>query len=108
MLSFHLLGVAKGETSVEAQDFPIYRKKAQVRGMTFVNSYDLGKRKNLELFFNVGPHGDYPYWTLILPLRISPYTNGRAWARRRGLTRHLGVDRNEEFTDEDVDEEGSA
>ncbi|PFH48310.1 hypothetical protein AMATHDRAFT_65799 [Amanita thiersii Skay4041] len=105
MLAFHLLGVANGETSVEAQDFAIYRKKAKEEGITFVNSYDLGKRTNLELFFNVGPHGEYSYWTLIFPFKLRPYTNGRAWARRPGLTRHLGIERADELTDDDGEDE---
>jgi len=104
MLSFHIWGIAKGETSVESHDFPMYSKRAKSRGNVFVNSYDLGKRRNLELFFNVGPHGEYSYLTLIFPYRLFPYTNGRAWARRPGLTRHLGVERAEEFTDEDDDD----
>lgn len=41
------------------------------------------------------------YLTLIIPYRIFPYTNGRAWARRPGLTRHIGVERMDEFTDEE-------
>ncbi|KAF7972939.1 hypothetical protein HWV62_34191 [Athelia sp. TMB] len=57
MLTWHLWGVVKGETSVEGQDHDIYRNVAQRRGDTFVNSYDLGKLKNLQLFFNVGPTG---------------------------------------------------
>jgi len=32
MGGYHLLGVAKGETSVEAQDYEIYRMKAKNRG----------------------------------------------------------------------------
>ncbi|EGN98748.1 hypothetical protein SERLA73DRAFT_181375 [Serpula lacrymans var. lacrymans S7.3] len=103
MLSWHLLGVAAAETSVESQDHDVYRKIAKSRNDTFVNSYDLGKRKNLELFFNIGPTG-YPWYTLILPLRIMPYTDGRSWARREGFERHRGVREGEELTDEDDDE----
>ncbi|KAF8702223.1 hypothetical protein AX14_014457 [Amanita brunnescens Koide BX004] len=101
MLSFHIWGIVVGETSVESHDFPMYRERAKSRGNTFVNCYDLGKRQNLELFFNVGPHGEYSYLTLIFPYRICPYTNGRAWARRPGLARHQGVERADEFTDDE-------
>ncbi|KIL64061.1 hypothetical protein M378DRAFT_78934 [Amanita muscaria Koide BX008] len=100
MLSFHLWGIALAETSVESHDFPAYRAKAKSRGTTFVNCYDLGKRQNLQLFFNVGPLG-HSYLTLVLPLRISPYTNGRAWAKRHGLSRHQGIDASDEFTDDE-------
>ncbi|KAK2459595.1 hypothetical protein APHAL10511_008405 [Amanita phalloides] len=98
------ISASRGETSVESHDFPIYHKKAKSRGTTFVNCYDLGKLQNLELFFNVGTRGEYSYLTLIFPYRISPYTDGRAWARRPGLTRHLGVERIDEYTDDDDDD----
>jgi palmitoyltransferase len=74
MLSFHIWGIAIGETSVESHDFPLYSERAKSRGNAFVNCYDLGytissklmditdtrlrKRQNIELFFNVGPHGE--------------------------------------------------
>ncbi|KAJ7625220.1 zf-DHHC-domain-containing protein [Mycena rosella] len=117
MCAFHLWGASHGETTVEGHDFDVYRRVAKRRGETFVNSYDLGKRRNLELFFNVG-EGGYPLYTLLLPLRINPYTDGRAWARRAGYEHagagagadgegvHGGVRRGEELTDEDEDEEG--
>lgn len=57
MLCYHLWMVMHAETSVESQDFHIYRKIAKRRGETFTNSYDLGKRRNLEMFFNVGKGG---------------------------------------------------
>lgn len=47
-----------------------------------------------------------PLYTLILPLRINPYTDGRSWARREGYEQHRGVRQGEELTDED--EEGEA
>ncbi|GLB45772.1 putative DHHC palmitoyltransferase family protein, partial [Lyophyllum shimeji] len=92
MLAYHLYGVARAETSVEGQDFEVYRRKARERGETFVNSYDLGPRRNLQLFFNIGEAG-YPIHTLLLPLRLAPYTDGRHWARREGFERHAGVRR---------------
>ena len=42
-----------------------------------------------------------PIYTLILPLRVPPYTDGRSWARRHGLERHQGVRAEEELTDEE-------
>jgi len=42
--------------------------------------------------------------TLILPLRIVPYTDGRSWARPRGIERHRGVRQGEELTDEEEEE----
>ncbi|KAK7006269.1 Palmitoyltransferase [Favolaschia claudopus] len=107
MCAFHLWGVAHGETTVEGQDHEVYRKMAKSRGETFVNSYDLGKRRNLQLFFNVGENG-YPLHTLLLPLRLNPYTDGRSWARREGYERHRGVRVGEELTDEDEEDDAEA
>ncbi|KAF7296177.1 Palmitoyltransferase [Mycena chlorophos] len=87
MLSFHLRGIALGETSVEGHDNEVYRRVASQRGETFVNSYDLGSRRaNLELVFNVGEGGEYGWWTILLPVRVRPYTDGWEWARRRGFS----------------------
>ncbi|KAI0925493.1 hypothetical protein AcV5_008215 [Taiwanofungus camphoratus] len=106
MSAWHIWSVACGETSVESQDHEYYRKRAQARGETFVNSYDLGKRKNLLLFFNVGENG-YPLYSLFLPLRIEPYTDGYSWARKAGLDSHSGMRQGEELTDSDEDWEAA-
>ncbi|KAF9069422.1 zf-DHHC-domain-containing protein [Rhodocollybia butyracea] len=100
MLMFHLWTISHGETSVESQDNEFYGRIAKSRGEAFVNSYDLGKLNNLKLFFNVGSSG-YPIYTLFVPFRILPYTDGRSWARREGLSRHRGIRRGEELTDEE-------
>ncbi|KAI0749290.1 zf-DHHC-domain-containing protein [Daedaleopsis nitida] len=100
MAGWHLYMVAHGETSVESQDNEQYRRVARDRGESFVNCYDLGYARNLQLFFNVGPEG-YSYYTLFLPLRVEPYTHGRWWARRAGFEQHLGVRPGEELTDDD-------
>ncbi|KAG2018403.1 vacuole protein [Coprinopsis cinerea AmutBmut pab1-1] len=101
---WHVYGVSNAETSVESQDHEQYRKRAKARNETFVNSYDLGRRKNLSLFFNIGENG-YPLYTLFIPLRIMPYTDGRSWARRDGYDRHLGLRAGEELTDESDDDD---
>ncbi|KIK54035.1 hypothetical protein GYMLUDRAFT_177969 [Collybiopsis luxurians FD-317 M1] len=100
MLSFHLWTVSHGETSVESQDNEVYGRIAKNRGEAFVNCYDIGRLKNLQLFFNVGP-GGYPLYTLLFPFRVLPYTDGRSWARREGLLRHRGIRMGEELTDEE-------
>ncbi|KAI0272925.1 zf-DHHC-domain-containing protein [Russula aff. rugulosa BPL654] len=100
LFAWQLWSVAIGETAVENYDHEYYRKVASSRGETFQNSYDLGKMNNLRLFFNVGI-GGYPIYTLFLPLRVPPYTDGHSWARRQGLDRHHGIQVGEEFTDEE-------
>jgi palmitoyltransferase len=74
MAGYHLWSAARGETSVEAQDNEVYRKISKGRGEVgasldglqepsligmkdFTNSYDLGVKRNLQLFFNIGPQG---------------------------------------------------
>jgi palmitoyltransferase len=42
-----------------------------------------------------------PIYTLFIPLRIEPYTDGRSWARKQGLDRHPGLIVGEELTDEE-------
>jgi len=102
MLMYHLGSIAMGVTSVEAHDHEEYRKQARARGEAFLNSYDLGMYRNLQLFFNVGERG-YPFYTLFLPLRVMPYTDGRSWARREGWEMHAGVREGDEITDEESD-----
>ncbi|KAL1748248.1 DHHC palmitoyltransferase-domain-containing protein [Schizophyllum fasciatum] len=95
MLAYHMHLVCSGETTVESMDFSEYRKNRP-----FLNSYDLGWRTNLKLFFNVGECGEYPWYTLFVPLIVEPYTNGYQWARRVGCERgHQGITPEEELTD---------
>ncbi|KDQ24316.1 hypothetical protein PLEOSDRAFT_1046443 [Pleurotus ostreatus PC15] len=106
MLSYHLWTISKGETTVETHDHEHYSKLANSRGEDFVNSYDLGSVKimNLKLFFNIW-EGGYSFTTLLLPLRVPPYTDGRHWARRPGYEHHYGLKIGEEFTDDEDEEE---
>ncbi|KAF8072281.1 DHHC palmitoyltransferase-domain-containing protein [Lyophyllum atratum] len=103
MLSYHMYSISWGETSVEGQDHDVYRRKAKARGEVFTDFLHR-KRRNLQLFFNIGEAG-YPLYTLFFPFRINPYTDGRSWARREGYERHHGVRRGEELTDEEDDDE---
>lgn len=81
LLAWHVLLVARGETSIEAHDNDYFTKRAReqglvssrargaawrgetrvltliARGQRYVNPYDLGWKKNLELCFNLGPAG---------------------------------------------------
>ncbi|WWD19997.1 hypothetical protein CI109_104470 [Kwoniella shandongensis] len=81
LMSWHLYMVSKGETSIESHDNAYLEKKAQQEGLIYLNPYDLGRRRNLELFFNVGP-GGYSMYTLLFPLVIPPSSNGWTFTRR--------------------------
>ncbi len=54
MAFWQLILVAHGETSVESHDNAHYDTLARRKGQKFTNVYDLGPKRNLELFFNVG------------------------------------------------------
>ncbi|THU83167.1 hypothetical protein K435DRAFT_766021 [Dendrothele bispora CBS 962.96] len=58
--------------------------------------------QNLKLFFDIG-EGGYFIYTLFIPFRILPYTDGRLWARREVFERHRGVRRGEELTEDEID-----
>lgn len=67
-----------------------------------MNVYDLGPWRNLQVFFNVGPGMATRYYTLLLPQRVPPYSDGWHWAKRAGLGgRHAGISPQEEFTDDE-------
>jgi len=100
MLTWHLLSITRGETTVESHDYALYRNAARNRGEKFVNSFNVGSRRNLALFCNIGLNG-HPWWTLLLPLKTMPYSNGWAWVRRDGLESHIGVNQDDELTDDE-------
>ncbi|KAL7423685.1 hypothetical protein Q5752_001267 [Cryptotrichosporon argae] len=81
LCTWHLVMVSNGETSIESHDNVYLENKAKAEGMIYLNPYDLGRRRNLELFFNVGP-GGYSYRTLLVPLAVPAYTAGWSYARR--------------------------
>ncbi|PKI83554.1 protein S-acyltransferase [Malassezia vespertilionis] len=102
LASWHVWLVAHGQTSVESQDNAQYRKIAKERNETFANVYDLGRIRNLQLFFNVGPGMMYKYYTLFLPMHVRPYSDGWHWAKHAGMHgRHTGIKVEEEFTDDE-------
>lgn len=106
MAGWQLILVSRGETSVESNDNTHYRELARKRGQEFVNVYDVGPWRNLQLFFNVGPESPYPYYTIFLPIQIPPYSDGWHWAKRRGLGgKHAGIVVEEQLTDEEFEPE---
>ncbi|KAG5645107.1 hypothetical protein DXG03_006921 [Asterophora parasitica] len=113
MLSYHLYNIAWAETSVEAQDHDVYRKKAKSRaevgnGGTYSFSSTSEKLDSMFHLHTPDPQSSFlpsPLYTLFVPFRINPYTDGRSWARREGYDRHQGVRRGEELTDEEYEDE---
>jgi palmitoyltransferase len=85
LMAWHLHMVSHGETSIESHDNAYLEGKARAEGLVgvvwcrrndpgtrralesrangvgvmqiYLNPYDLGRRRNLELFFNIGPTG---------------------------------------------------
>ena len=50
----------------------------------------------------MGPGMAHSYYTLLLPMRVKPYSDGWHYAKRNGLGgRHAGIAVEEEFTDEE-------
>ncbi|WRT69363.1 uncharacterized protein IL334_006347 [Kwoniella shivajii] len=81
LMTWHLYMVSYGETSIESHDNAYLASKAKKEGLIYLNPYDLGRRRNLQLFFNIGPSG-YPPSSLLLPLIIPPASNGWSFPRR--------------------------
>ncbi|EST04826.1 Zinc finger, DHHC-type, palmitoyltransferase [Kalmanozyma brasiliensis GHG001] len=106
MAGWQMIMVSRGETSVESQDNAHYRELASRRGQEFINVYDVGWRRNIELFFNVGPGSPYRWYTILLPIRVPPYSDGWHFAKRRGLNgKHAGIELQEQLTDEEFEDE---
>ncbi|GHJ90120.1 hypothetical protein NliqN6_6522 [Naganishia liquefaciens] len=105
LLSWHLILVARGETSIEAHDNDYFANKAKQQGLRYVNPYDCGWQTNLQLCFNVGP-GRLPYYTLLLPLRYPPASTGwryplHAAATGRDVPGVVVGDDGDELTDDE-------
>ncbi|OCF40180.1 vacuolar protein [Kwoniella heveanensis CBS 569] len=81
LMLWHMYMVSYGETSIESHDNAYLAKKAKKEGLIYLNPFDLGRRRNIELFFNIAPGGYSPY-TLLFPLVIPPASNGWSFPRR--------------------------
>lgn len=47
------------------------------------------------------------WWTVLLPIRIPPYSDGWTWEKRADMVdgRHAGVKQEEELTDEEEEDD---
>jgi palmitoyltransferase len=57
LMLWHVYMASKNETSIESHDNSYLETKARAEGLIYLNPYDLGRKRNLEMFFNVGPNG---------------------------------------------------
>ncbi|KNZ60155.1 hypothetical protein VP01_1602g2 [Puccinia sorghi] len=125
MFACQLWLVAKGETTVESSDngtytclslstlyihllkilyylAEYYRILFSQRGQKYVNPYDLGVRKNLQEFFNIGPlPGRWPWYSILIPLKIPPVSDGWTWNKRPAHPDARELSFAEELTDEE-------
>ncbi|WVR08354.1 hypothetical protein IAU60_005409 [Kwoniella sp. DSM 27419] len=81
LMLWHLHMVSYGETSIESHDNAYLSRKAKKEGLIYLNPYDLGKRRNLQLFFNIGP-GGYSKYSMLFPFALPPASNGWTFPRR--------------------------
>lgn len=103
MFGWQILLIARGETTVEASDNEYYRKLFSLRGQTYLNPFDLGVRMNLKLFFNVGIAGRPGWYTILLPIRTPPSSDGWTWPKRPGWENQV-IDLTDELTDEEPED----
>ena len=84
--------ITKGETSIESHDNAYLDNRASAEGLVsssltipdfqiYLNPYDLGRKQNLLLFFNITPSA-YPPITLLFPFLIPPASTGWSYPRR--------------------------
>ncbi|TPX44117.1 hypothetical protein SeLEV6574_g04700 [Synchytrium endobioticum] len=71
------------QTTIEFYENQYQRKAARARGEAFFNEYDLGRRRNVAIFFNIGKR--YKWWTMLLPIRVPPLGDGTTWLTGRKL-----------------------
>ncbi|KAA1081951.1 hypothetical protein PGT21_000956 [Puccinia graminis f. sp. tritici] len=104
MFGWQLLLIAKGETTVESSDNEYYHQLFSQRGQKYMNPFDLGVRRNLEQFFNIGQGGRWRWYTVLLPIKIPPSNDGWNWPKRAGWENQV-LNLAEELTDEEDEED---
>lgn len=78
MLIWHLYLALSGQTTIEFYYNRYMIKQASSRGISWENPYDLGYRKNFQLFFGVGK-----YWfSWLLPSSAPLPGNGISYLTR--------------------------
>ncbi|KAM0788532.1 hypothetical protein ACM66B_001660 [Microbotryomycetes sp. NB124-2] len=105
MAIYQIWLIACGETTVEAHDNEWYRKTAEIRRTEFKNPYDLGRRANLEYFFNVRPTGSFHWSTILLPVSVPAASDGWTWRKIPDWERYA-MRLEDELTDEELGSDG--
>ncbi|SCZ93535.1 BZ3500_MvSof-1268-A1-R1_Chr6-3g08723 [Microbotryum saponariae] len=98
MTAFQFWQVMIAETTVESYDHEHYATIMAARGRKFLNPYNLGWKRNLQVFFNLRPEGRYHWLTVLLPIPIGPNGDGWSWKKRKGW-REGAIAMDEELTD---------
>ncbi|TPX35731.1 phenylalanine---tRNA ligase [Synchytrium microbalum] len=84
LVSFHTFLILTAQTTIEFYENQYLNKVARARGEVFINEYDLGRRRNFAIFFNIGKK--YKWWTILLPMRVPPLGDGTTWLTSRTLS----------------------
>jgi len=77
-VGFNLYLVATGQTQLEFYDNSLKKDRAKKKGMNWVNQYDLGAKKNLQMFFNLGSNKWYTF-SYLLPSYKPALGDGINW-----------------------------
>ncbi|GJJ72342.1 hypothetical protein EMPS_04699 [Entomortierella parvispora] len=96
MGSWHWYLTLTAQTTLEQYNNNLIKDICKRKGDVFSNMYDFGIFGNLLNFFNVGPRGHYPWYTVLLPIRIPPIGNGKKFEKSsRGFVLDFGQDADE-------------
>ena len=68
--------VATGQTNIEYHENEYRRQVFRQHGQSFVKDFDLGTWRNFREFFNAYK---FPWWFVLLPVRVPPSTDGLAF-----------------------------
>ncbi|EGF99808.1 uncharacterized protein MELLADRAFT_94100 [Melampsora larici-populina 98AG31] len=104
MMSWQLILIGKGESSVESSDNEYYSNLLKKRGLKFKHPYDLGIKQNFIEFFNLRHQ---KWYTVLIPKIVLPSTNGWQWIKRDDWNQSEYNDFikfSDELTDEEEDD----
>lgn len=80
MMVWNLYLILSAQTTIEFYTNRYHAKEMKLKGEIFFNVYDMGTLNNFKFFFNLV---EYPWWTLLLPMKINPPSDGRTFPSLR-------------------------